>query len=98
MPAEPGIRTWCARWRDTRPPVPWRKLLRRLGQRGQARNGFGPRLGIAVAILRRVPAVPFLAKTEGIGAMSAIDREHTVQMIDLVLEQLGPIALEVDLV
>ena len=42
-----------------------------------------------------VPAVPFLSEAERIGSVGSVQGEDSVEMVDLVLEQLGPVTLEV---
>jgi hypothetical protein len=43
-------------------------------------------------------AVPLLPETERVEPLRAIHREDPIEMIDLMLEELGPIAVQVDFV
>ena len=60
-------------------------------------NLFTPELRLAVAIGSRVESVPLFAQTERVGAIRSIDRQHAIQMVDLVLQQFSAVALELDL-
>src|SRR5580765_6863241 len=57
-----------------------------------------PRFRRAVAVGLGVQPVPFLPQTERMGTVGAVHRQHPVEVIDLVLEQLGHVALELDFV
>ena len=46
---------------------------------------------------RPVQPVPLFTKAKGIQALRPINREHAIDMVDLVLEQLGAITLDVHL-
>src|SRR5437660_2865513 len=57
-------------------------------------SGQLARLGRAVALRGVVDLFPFRAECERIGASRAVEREDAVEMIDLVLQQLGHRPLE----
>ena len=42
--------------------------------------------------------MPLLPQTEGVEALRSVDRQHAVEMIDLVLQKLRSIPLHLDLV
>jgi hypothetical protein len=73
----------------------WRGL-----EQGGKRSGdlLAAELRITVTIGGGIEAIPFLAEAEGIRSIGAIHRQHSVEMVDFVLQQLGAIPLQLDLV
>src|SRR6478735_6136692 len=60
--------------------------------------GNRPQLRFTVTPAGGVAPVPFFPETEGIETMRPVDCEHSVEVIDLMLQQFSPVALEVGFV
>src|SRR6185503_6657969 len=58
-------------------------------------EALGARLGRTVAPDVGVNSVPLLPQAKRIQAVRTVDREHAIEVVNLVLDQLGAIALEV---
>jgi hypothetical protein len=59
---------------------------------------LAPLLALAVPVVRRIEAIPLLPQTKGVGSPGAVHREHPIEVVDLMLEQLSQPALAFELV
>jgi hypothetical protein len=56
---------------------------------------LGSELRLSISVRSGVQTIPLLAEAKGVRAVGPVDGQNPVQVVDLVLQQLGPVPLQI---